>query len=222
MIDVRLLGVTKSYNGHAVLEAIDFEVQHGQFVVVLGRSGTGKSTLLNLIGCLDDASQGEIQLLGTSIGRLDETQRAGLRARKLGFVFQFFNLIPTLTARENIELPLAINRVSKPELRGRSRELLSELGLEHCANRFPDELSGGEQQRVAIARAIAHEPAIVLADEPTGNLDIETGRTVLDLLDQLCRSRGTTLIMATHSDEVLGRADRVVTINNARLIEAPR
>jgi putative ABC transport system ATP-binding protein len=222
MIDVRLLGVTKSYNGHAVLEAIDFEVEHGQFVVVLGRSGTGKSTLLNLIGCLDDASQGEIQLLGTSIERLDETQRAGLRARKLGFVFQFFNLIPTLTARENIELPLAINRVSKPDLRARSRELLSELGLEHCANRFPDELSGGEQQRVAIARAIAHEPAIVLADEPTGNLDLETGRTVLDLLEQLCRSRGTTLIMATHSDEVLGRANRVVTINNARLIEAPR
>jgi len=222
MVDVRLRGVTKTYNGHAVLDAIDFEVEHGQFVVIFGRSGTGKSTLLNLIGCLDDATRGEIQILGTAIGQLNEAQRAGLRARKLGFVFQFFNLIPTLTARENIELPLAINRVPKSALRARSGDLLRELGLCHCANRLPDELSGGEQQRVAIARAIAHEPAIVLADEPTGNLDLDTGRTVLELLDQLCRSRGTTLIMATHSDEVVGRADRVITINNASLAEAPR
>ncbi|NIW23477.1 MAG: ATP-binding cassette domain-containing protein [Gammaproteobacteria bacterium] len=220
--DVRLVGVSKAYGNNAVLADIDLEVAHGEFVAVLGRSGTGKSTLLNLIGGLDEPARGEVHLLGQQLSSLTETQRAALRAEKLGFVFQFFNLIPTLTARENVELPLAINSTPKREGRRRAHELLSELGLADCDDRFPEELSGGEQQRVAIARAIAHDPAVILADEPTGNLDIETGKTVLALLYEICRRRGTTLIVATHSDEVLGLADRVLRISNALLEETPR
>lgn len=220
--DVRLVGVSKTYGDSAVLTDVDLEVSHGEFVVILGRSGTGKSTLLNLIGGLDEPANGEVHLLGHQLSSLTETQRAALRAEKLGFVFQFFNLIPTLTARENIELPLAINTMPKGESRHRATDLLNELGLSDCAERFPEELSGGEQQRIAIARAIAHEPAVILADEPTGNLDIETGKTVLALLYEICRRRGTTLIVATHSNEVLGLADRVLTINNALLEETQR
>lgn len=220
--DVRLVGVSKTYGETAVLRDVDLEIRHGEFVVVLGRSGTGKSTLLNLIGGLDDPAGGEVHLLGRQLSALTETQRAMLRAEKLGFVFQFFNLIPTLTARENVELPLAINATPKHESRERALELLRELGLSEHDNRFPEELSGGEQQRVAIARAVAHEPAVILADEPTGNLDLETGKSVLALLCEISRRRGTTLIVATHSDEVVGLADRVLTINNAILEETPR
>ena len=220
--DVRLIGVSKAYGDSPVLTDVDLEVSHGEFIVVLGRSGTGKSTLLNLIGGLDEPARGEVHLLGRQLSALTETQRAALRAEKLGFVFQFFNLIPTLTARENIELPLAINATPKREGLQRARELLSELGLTDCDDRFPEELSGGEQQRVAIARAIAHDPAVILADEPTGNLDIETGKAVLALLYEICRRRGTTLIVATHSDEVLELADRVLTISNAQLEETRR
>ncbi len=220
--DVRLIGVSKTYGDSAVLRDVDLEISHGEFVVVLGRSGTGKSTLLNLIGGLDDPAHGEVHLLGQHLTTLTETERADLRAQKLGFVFQFFNLIPTLTARENVELPLAINATPKRESRNRAVALLGELGLSDCDNRFPEELSGGEQQRVAIARAIAHNPAVILADEPTGNLDLETGKSVLALLYDICRRRGTTLVIATHSDEVLGLADRVLTISNALLEETRR
>ena len=220
--DVRLVGVSKAYGNSPVLSDVDLEIDHGEFVVVLGRSGTGKSTLLNLIGGLDDPAHGEVHLLGQRLSSLTETQRADLRAQKLGFVFQFFNLIQTLTARENVELPLAINATPKRASRSRAQELLGELGLSGCDDRFPEELSGGEQQRIAIARAIAHDPAVILADEPTGNLDLETGKTVLALLYEICRRRGTTLVIATHSNEVLDLADRALTISNARLEEAPR
>lgn len=220
--DVQLVGVAKTYGDSTVLTDVDLEVAHGEFVALLGRSGTGKSTLLNLIGGLDEPTQGDVHLLGRLLSSLTESQRSQLRAKSLGFVFQFFNLIPTLTARENVELPLAINATPKQEGRNRAQKLLGELGLSSCENRFPEELSGGEQQRVAIARAIAHDPAVILADEPTGNLDFETGKSVLALLHEICRRRGRTLIVATHSDEVLGLADRVLTISNARLEEAQR
>jgi putative ABC transport system ATP-binding protein len=213
-------GVSKTYDGHAVLEDAELAVGRGEFVVILGRSGTGKSTLLNLIGGLDYPTRGEIAILGQRLADLNETERSRLRANRIGFVFQFFNLIPTLTALENIELPLALNRYSRADARAKALVLLGELELTHCAPRFPDELSGGEQQRIAIARAIAHDPPIVLADEPTGNLDLETGDIVLALLDGICRNKGATLIVATHSDEILGRADRVLRISNARLEEA--
>ena len=220
--DVRLVTVAKTYGDTAVLAGVDLEVEHGEFVVVLGRSGTGKSTLLNLIGGLDDPTEGEVHLLGHLLSSQNESQRAKLRAKSLGFVFQFFNLIPTLTARENVELPLTINASSKRRARDRAETVLGELEMLSSANRFPEELSGGEQQRIAIARAIAHDPEIILADEPTGNLDLETGKLVLALLYEICRRRGTTLVVATHSDEVLGLADRVLTINNAKLAETPR
>ena len=220
--DVRLVGVFKTYGDSTVLSDVDLDISHGDFVAVLGRSGTGKSTLLNLIGGLDDPDRGEVYLLGRQLSVLTETQRADLRGAKLGFVFQFFNLIPTLTARENVELPLAINAMPKHESRRRAQELLGELDLSGCDDRFPEQLSGGEPQRVAIARAIAHDPAVILADEPTGNLDLETGKSVLALLYEICRRRGTTLVVATHSDEVIGLADRVLTISNARLEESRR
>jgi len=216
---VRLVNVSKTYNSHVVLTHTDLEVAPGEFVVIVGRSGSGKSTLLNLIGGLDFASSGEIWLLGQSLTELKEEQRATIRCRSLGFVFQFFNLIPTLTVIENIRLPLALNGVSKEEAKIRSGHLLHELGMADCAKRFPEELSGGEQQRIAIARAMAHKPAIVLADEPTGNLDLDTARDVLELLDRTCRAQGTTLIMATHSREVIGLADRVLTIRGSQLEE---
>jgi len=216
---VRLVNVSKTYNSHVVLTHTDLEVAPGEFVVIVGRSGSGKSTLLNLIGGLDFASSGEIWLLGQSLTELKEEQRATIRCRSLGFVFQFFNLIPTLTVNENIRLPLALNGVSKEEAKIRSSHLLHELGMADCAKRFPEELSGGEQQRIAIARAMAHKPAIVLADEPTGNLDLDTARDVLELLDRTCRAQGTTLIMATHSREVIGLADRVLTIRGSQLEE---
>jgi putative ABC transport system ATP-binding protein len=219
--DVRLERVGKTYGDTVILDRLDLVIEHGEFVVILGRSGTGKSTLLNLMGGLDEPTDGSVFLLGRNLATMSESERSLLRAHEVGFVFQFFNLIPTLTARENVELPLALTGTPDVRARDQARKLLAELGVAACADRFPDELSGGEQQRVAIARAIAHRPAIVLADEPTGNLDLETGHAVLELLHGLCRARGMTLVMATHSDEVVRLADRVLTISHASLSEVP-
>lgn len=218
---IRLIGVRKSYGDHVVLEACDLNVRPGQFVVVVGRSGSGKSTLLNLIGGLDRPTDGVVELLGQSLAGLSEDELSRVRCRRLGFVFQFFNLIPTLTVAENVRLPMALNGASRAEGVGRADSLLGELGLDGCGGRFPEELSGGEQQRVAIARALSHRPNIVLADEPTGNLDLETAEEVLALLEQTCRRHKATLIMATHSREVLGTADRVFTIRAAHIHEEP-
>ena len=217
---VRLTKVSKTYDSHVVLADTDLEVRPGEFVVIIGRSGSGKSTLLNLIAGLDFPTRGEIRLLDQSLTELTEDQRAKIRCHSLGFVFQFFNLIPTLTVAENIRLPMALSGIAKDETKTRAKTLLHDLGMADCGRRFPEELSGGEQQRIAIARAMAHRPAIVLADEPTGNLDLDTARDVLGLLDQTCRAQGTTLIMATHSREVIGLADRVLTIRDSQLQEA--
>jgi len=219
-IDVRLTEVVKRYADTTVLDRVNLEITHGEFVAVLGRSGTGKSTLLNLIGGLDAPTGGDIEVLGQALNRLDETARASLRALKLGFVFQFFNLIPTLTAQENVELPLALNDVPRALAHRRARAMLDELGLGHCGQRFPDDLSGGEQQRIAIARAIIHEPAIVLADEPTGNLDADTSADVLALLRKVCRDTDASLIMATHSTDAATLADRVLVIEHAAIVES--
>ena len=218
---IRLIGVNKSYGDHSVLEECYLNVRPGEFVVVVGRSGSGKSTLLNLIGGLDRPTAGDVELLGQSLAGLTEDELSRVRCRRLGFVFQFFNLIPTLTVAENVRLPMALNGTSKAEGIRRADLLLGELGLDDCGSRFPEELSGGEQQRVAIARALSHRPNIVLADEPTGNLDLETAEEVLALLEQTCRRHRATLVMATHSREVLGTADRVFTIRAARIHEEP-
>ena len=218
---IRLIGVKKSYGDHVVLEECGLVVRPGEFVVVVGRSGSGKSTLLNLIGGLDRPTAGDVELLGQSLAGLSEDELSRVRCRRLGFVFQFFNLIPTLTVAENVRLPMALNGASRAEGIQRADLLLGELGLDECGSRFPEELSGGEQQRVAIARALSHKPDIVLADEPTGNLDLETAEEVLALLEQTCRRHRATLVMATHSREVLGTADRVFTIRAARIHEEP-
>jgi putative ABC transport system ATP-binding protein len=186
-------------------------------VAVMGRSGSGKSTLLRLIGGLEGADRGIVRVDGVDLTALTEAERARRRRHGLGFVFQSFNLIPTLTVGENVELPLALNDVAASDGRRRSLALLDELGLASCVDRFPEDISGGEQQRVAIARAVVHEPKLVVADEPTGNLDAETAQHVLELLRRTCRERNATLIVATHSAEVAAQAARILTIRAGRI-----
>ena len=216
-VTIELRGVTKVYGPQVVLTDASVSIARAELVVVIGRSGSGKSTLLRLIGGLETPDRGSVLIDGNDVAALTETERARLRRATLGFVFQFFNLIPTLTAAENVELPLALNGVSRRDARRRSLALLGELDVAGCADRLPDEISGGEQQRVAIARALVHEPKLVLADEPTGNLDLETARQVLALLQETCRRRETTLIMATHSREAASLAARVLSIRDARI-----
>jgi putative ABC transport system ATP-binding protein len=217
---IELNDVSKRYGQQTVLDGANLRVERGQFLAVMGRSGSGKSTLLRLIGGLEAADAGVVRVDGTDLTALTETERARRRRRGLGFVFQSFNLIPTLTVAENVELPLALNDVAADEVRSRSRELLSELGLAACADRFPEDISGGEQQRAAIARAVIHAPKLVLADEPTGNLDAETARHVLELLQRTCGERNATLLVATHSAELAAQAARIVTIRAGRIQDA--
>ncbi len=203
-----------------VLDAVDLTVSAGQRVALLGPSGCGKSTLLNLIGGIDRPTSGTILFDGQPIARLDEHARTLIRRHRIGFVFQFFNLIPTLTVAENLLLPLELAQVPSTDGRHqRARQRLDRLGLADRAASFPDVLSGGEQQRLAIARALAHEPDLLLADEPTGNLDPETGARVLALLDSVVAETGTTLIMATHSPEAAAMSERILTVADHQLAE---
>lgn len=215
---IELREVSKAYARHAVLDRVSLQIGRSEFVAVIGRSGSGKSTLLKLVGGLEAPDQGQVWHGTRELGRLTETARAHFRRKSLGFVFQFFNLIPTLTVEENVALPLALNGHSRVEIKPRMASLLAELGVADCASRFPEQLSGGEQQRVAIARALIHNPELVIADEPTGNLDRETASHVLTVLEQGCRERGTTLIVATHSREVAAHADRLLGIEQARIV----
>jgi len=200
-----------------VLDKVNARIRHGEFLVLVGRSGSGKSTLLNLIGGLDRPSSGDVIIDGQPLSGLSEEGLSRLRRHKVGYVFQFFNLVPTLTVGENLMLPLDLIGVDRGEADRRVDEWLDAVGLEGRGEDYPDELSGGEQQRVALARALIHRPGLLLADEPTGNLDLATAKTVLKILDELCRKTGTTLLMATHSPEVIGMADRVLTIKNGGL-----
>ena len=213
---VALRGLSKTYGEAArarhVLYDIDLDIYEGEFFVMLGRSGSGKSTLLNLISGIDAPDSGSIKIDDTDITTLNERQRTLYRRDHVGIVFQFFNLIPTLTVQENISLPLELRGVRRKDAEARALTLLGRGGLADRAATFPDKLSGGEQQRIAIARALITEPAVVLADEPTGNLDEDTGETVLELLLELTRDAGRTLIMATHNPEIVPFADRVCRI----------
>lgn len=204
-----------------VLESVDAELQRGELVVLLGKSGSGKSTLLNLLAGIDQPDSGTVEIFGTDLTTLNEEHRTLFRRDHVGFVFQFFNLLPTLTVAENLLLPLELKGTVDAQSRERALDLLQEVGLADRADAFPDRLSGGEQQRVAVARALAHDPYLVLADEPTGNLDRETSHEVLELLDRLTRRAGKTMIMVTHSHEVVGLADRIVSIRSGRLVEQP-
>ena len=219
---VLLRDVQKTYREgdreRAVLNSLDATIRRGEFVVLLGRSGSGKSTLLNVISGIDLPTSGEVILDGTNLTRLSEQQRTLFRRAHIGFVFQTFNLIPTLTVEENVRLPLELN--GRPgEAAERAQMLLGEVGLADRGASFPDRLSGGEQQRIAIARALAHDPLLVLADEPTGNLDYQTAEQVLDLLDRLVRRMGKTMLVVTHDRDLIALADRVLTLKGGKLEE---
>jgi len=202
-----------------VLDDVSARFGRGEFVVLLGKSGSGKSTLLNLIGGIDTPSSGTIEIDGQNITNLDERARTLFRRRNIGFIFQFYNLLPTLTVIENILLPLELNNRADAAGKRHAMDLLARVGLADRAATYPDKLSGGEQQRVAIARALVHDPLLILADEPTGNLDVDTGQQVLELLDSLTRQAGKNLLMVTHSTDVVGIADRVFSIKDGRLVE---
>jgi putative ABC transport system ATP-binding protein len=213
--------LSKSYQEgkttHAILREASIEVSQGEFLAILGKSGSGKSTLLNLISGIDQADSGEIWLQGVNLTSMDERQRTLFRRKSIGFIFQFFNLIPTLTVWENVILPLELGGTEKLVGYPKAEALLQEVGLLERKEAYPDLLSGGEQQRVAMARALVHDPLLVLADEPTGNLDDETGKLVLSLLDRLTRQAGKNLILVTHSQEAAKYADRVYYLREGRL-----
>lgn len=223
---VEIRGLRKTYEeagqSRLILDSVDLDIHEGEFFVLLGKSGSGKSTLLNLIGGIDLADSGSIAVNGVDIARLTDRQLTLFRRDHIGIIFQFFNLIPTLTVLENVMLPEELRGAPSNATRQQARDLLDRVGLADRAATFPDKLSGGEQQRVALARALTSEPDIVMADEPTGNLDEETGQHVLDLLLELTRDAGKTLIMATHNPEIIPLADRVCRIHEGKLfVSAP-
>ncbi len=223
VVSIRNLRKTYVEGGRerTVLDSVQLDIRTGEFFVILGKSGSGKSTLLNLVSGIDkpdnpDAAQ--ISVAGTNITALDERRQTLFRRDHIGIVFQFFNLIPTLTVLENITLPYELRGRARRASEDAARGLLERVGLGGREGTYPDKLSGGEQQRVAIARALIHEPALVLADEPTGNLDEDTGDTVLKLLLELTRDQGRTLVMATHNPEIVPFADRVCRIHEGKLV----
>jgi putative ABC transport system ATP-binding protein len=220
---VELRGVAKSYpeggGERVVFRDLSTRIRRGETVALLGRSGSGKSTLLNLIGGIDLPTAGEVLLDGTALTALSEQRRTLFRRRHIGFVFQSFNLIPTLTVSENLLLPLELNGRSGARARATALDLLERVGLAERAGTYPDRLSGGEQQRVAVARAVVHDPVLLLADEPTGSLDAETGMRVLELLVGFARNDRRTMVVVTHSEAVARAADRVLVLRDARLFE---
>ncbi|WP_328185228.1 ABC transporter ATP-binding protein [Marinobacter sp. OP 3.4] len=198
-----------------ILQGVSLEIKRGESVAIVGRSGSGKTTLLGLLAGLDTPSEGEVVLEGKAVSRLSEDERAALRARRVGFVFQSFQLLPALSALENVMLPLELADFADPE--SRARELLERVGLGDRLTHTPRQLSGGEQQRVAIARAFACEPVILFADEPTGNLDNQTGQEIQELIMALNREQGTTLVMVTHDETLAARCERRLTIDAGHL-----
>jgi len=217
-----LRGVSRAYGpGRArtwALRDVDLRIRRGERVAVLGPSGAGKSTLLHLLGAMDRADEGRVEVFGRDLSQLDDARSALFRLATVGFVFQFPNLLPSLTALDNVALPARLARRPAGEARERAQALLARVGLADKEARRPDELSGGEQQRVALARALVNEPELILADEPTGALDRATGERVLALLSDLVRERGATWVMATHSDAAAARADRSVHIEDGRVV----
>jgi len=200
------------------LQGISVSIGPGEFVAIVGKSGSGKSTFMNILGCLDRPSQGSYLLDGQDVAGLSADQRAELRGQKIGFVFQAFNLIPRTSAVENIELPLIYSDVSRAEQTRRAQESLDKLGLRERADHYPSELSGGEQQRVAIARALVNRPKLLLADEPTGNLDSRTGLEIMGILEELNRGQGLTVVLVTHEADIAAFADRVLTFSDGKVV----
>ena len=222
MIKIRNLCKSFQRPGEArlkVLDEVDFTVEEGEFVAIVGPSGSGKTTLMNILGLLDRPNTGDYELRGKQVADLSSAERAKVRNEVIGFVFQQFHLLPRTTATENVELPLLYSTRSDADIRKRAREALCRVGLEERLTYYPGELSGGQQQRVAIARAIVNDPGVVLADEPTGNLDQNSGRQIMDLFRELNR-RGTTILLITHDHAVASVASRVVEIDNGQLTQA--
>jgi putative ABC transport system ATP-binding protein len=220
---IELRGVSKTVMSGdrplTILHPLDYRVAHGAFVAIVGPSGRGKSTLLGLLAGLDAPSSGQVLIDGVDITALDEDALARLRGEKIGFVFQFFHLVPSLTALENVMVPMEI--AGRRDATARARRLLDEVGLVERGHHYPSQLSGGEQQRIALARALANDPPLVLADEPTGNLDTTTGRHILDLLVAVRRSRGATLVLVTHDPDLAAMADERLVLRDGRPVAAP-
>lgn len=221
---VRISYVSKKYGDHAVeaLKSVSLDIPKGRFIALMGPSGCGKSTLLNCIGGIDKPTSGSIIIDESDITLMSEHELTLLRRKKIGFVFQFFNLLSTLTARENVELPLDLaGSLPRQQLRERVDALLSDVGLGERAEFYPAQLSGGEMQRIAVLRAIVHRPQIILADEPTGNLDTQNGLNILEMLKRLCSDRGETILMATHSHEAAEFADQIIHMKDGQIVVAP-
>lgn len=220
---IRIRNLSKTYfrGGQAinVLSDVNLEIAHAEFLSLMGPSGSGKSTLLNLIAGIDKPSGGEIEIGGTNIARLNEAQLADWRASNVGFIFQFYNLMPVLTAFENVELPLLLTNLSRSQRKAHVQAALEMVKLTDRMDHYPNELSGGQQQRVAIARALVTDPTLIVADEPTGDLDRHTAEEVLDLLDQLQRDLGKTIIMVTHDPKAAARAGRMVHLEKGVLVD---
>jgi putative ABC transport system ATP-binding protein len=218
---IRCLNVRKIYkqgeNEVTALGGITLDIVKGSFAVIMGPSGSGKSTLLHLIGGLDRPTSGELLVDGRLIGQMADDQVTVFRRNKIGFVFQFFNLLPTLTALENVALPLVLDGRSRPEAEQRAQVLLEKVGLAQRKKHLPEELSGGEIQRIAMARALAFDPPILLADEPTGNLDTKNGTAILSLLQQISKHEGSTVVMVTHSEEAAGYGDRRIYLRDGQV-----
>jgi putative ABC transport system ATP-binding protein len=220
---IELKNVSKVYKMEKVevlaLREINMKIEKGEFVAVIGPSGSGKSTLLHMIGCLDRPTKGEVILDGIDVSELSDNELSRVRAEKIGFVFQFFNLYPTLTALENVELPMMIVEKNKSERKKRAKELLKIVGMEKRAEHLPSQLSGGERQKVAIARALANDPPLILADEPTGNLDSKSGKEIAALLDKLQEEEGKTVVMVTHMLDIAKFAERLIYLKDGEIIK---
>ena len=210
--------IEKSYGASKVLRGIDFRMEEGERVAIMGPSGSGKSTLLNCIGGIDRPDNGEILFEGQSLTSLSEQELCELRRNKISTIFQFFHLLPTLTARENIEFPMLLNSVSARERHEKVDELLNAVKIQHRACAFPHELSGGEKQRVAIARSLSMRPKLILADEPTGNLDSKNTDSVLELIEKLSKQHGIAMLLVTHNEEVTKICDQTITMNDGLIL----
>ena len=219
---IELVDVVKNYRlGQtcvAALRGIDLQIDRGEFAAIWGPSGSGKSTLLNLVGLIDQPSSGALSLDGRALGELNDAQRAALRNRSIGFVFQNFNLLPVLSALENVMLPLLLRGTSRRVARVSAERRLAEVGLRECSAQRPDQLSGGQRQRVAIARALVTDPLIVIADEPTANLDAENGHRVVDLMRELNASQQVTFLFSTHDPRLIDAVDRLIRLTDGRIV----